>query len=205
MKKNITVYDLKDIRIKIWTTEGFRFLKKIYEIKDMVKVYEIKIDKMDNLYIPEFMKIKTLRGYIPVKDIIKEEDVAVCHSDKNMNVLRVIEDVFETDWKSDHWIIIETEDSPVVRTFSLKENDEYYAVLDKEGKKGKKKLKEIKENDFVQVGDEFKKVICKKNINEEEGIIILNMNNNLYFLNDVAVIPDIEKIRNLKDEHGQNI
>lgn len=190
-------YSLKKSNIKIWTNEGFKYIKNVYFIKNNYCSYELEIDGNINLIVPDFVRIKTPRGYIKPSELIPENDAIICHSDKVLNTFRTLLSVKKKEQKNiKEWIFIETENSLVVRTFSLEKSEDIYSCLMPSlGTKTQKSLKEIKEGDYVQTGDEFKKIVCKKIIDEDEGIIIINMNNNSIFINNVCVIPDIDFIK----------
>jgi hypothetical protein len=190
------LYSFKESGIKIWTPEGFKYIKNVYHIKKGYCPYRLEIDGGISVVVPDFLRIKTPRGYIKPSELVPENDAVVCHSDKNLNTLKTLINVTkENNSEIKEWIFIETENSPVVRSFPAEELEQVYSCLTESGVKTQKPLKEIKEGDSVQTGDEFKEVICKKMIDEDEGIIIINMNNNAVFINDVCVVPDIKFIR----------
>ena len=191
--KEYKEYFLKDTGIRIWTTEGFKNIKKVIHIKGEFDTYEVEVDDNIKAIIPSFFSVKTPRGYIKPDKLSPQNDAIVCHSEKNLNTLKTLLKIKKREKPCKELIIIKLQDSPVVRTFT--QSDDRYSCLDSEGNKTNKKLKEIREGDFVQVGDEFKEVLCKKTIEDNEGIIIINMNNDAIFLNDICVIPNLKKLK----------
>jgi len=199
MKKTVIErYDISSLDMRIWTLEGFKKIKQVFYAKDIenLKIFKLNIEE-EKVFLPDLFRVKTPRGYISAEDLSPENDAVVWFSEKNLNVLRTFKGIEEVYVHStDEIVFIKTENEYVTKVLPHDENIKKYVCLNENGNRTIKRMADIKTGNFIQVSDEFKKIVCRKET-EEELILVLNMNNNNYFLNNLAVVLDEAKVQKL--------